>query len=201
MSGMQIDREHKDVSSNLDTNTKLFRFGGVIGRKNYIINSVIIMVYPIFLYIIYLSFGFLAAFNTEKTPLVLGIGFLLLLPCFSFIPVGLSLLSRRIRDIRGTNKDHWLWVGGYLVLGFIPLLNFMVVVAWIFLIFWPGKITNPIETRRFKTALSDAFDSTRLVAKDPTEQLKDLERLKHQGAISQTEFDQLKADILKKTVS
>ena len=43
MSGMQIDREHKDGSRNLDTNTKLFRFGGVIGRKSYIINSIIIM--------------------------------------------------------------------------------------------------------------------------------------------------------------
>ena len=139
-----------DVS--LGINNQLLRFGGVIGRRDYIINQLIIGGYVIGLVAVALGAVYLVdgpeAFSaidggeaglSAVAQAALGGSILGSLPAAIS---HFSLDSRRIRDIRGTNHRHWAWYLGLLVASVIPFVNLLAAGVRIALYFVPGKITG-----------------------------------------------------------
>lgn len=175
--------ETQSQESRLQENPSLLEFNGVINRMSYFINSAILIV-CFGVSALPLLFGFLGA--VISVPLMLGL-------CV----VGFVNNMKRLRDVRGTDQDELRWGIGLFVALCVPYLNIIPNIA---LLFMEGAITgNGKGLETIETAIASAkVPSLHKVNSSSLESVEKLYKLKEMGAITNEEFEQQKAQLLKK---
>ncbi len=150
------------MDENYEINTKLYGFGGILGRRDYCINLIYILVimflincpFAIYLSKKLLSFDEILRYNEffYGAPLIL-----VLISLLTSIAVGALLLSnvhRRLTDILGRKSSFLTTVFGIMILtSFLWFIFpytilgklFLLTLVWsVFLIFMPGSITSKL---------------------------------------------------------
>jgi uncharacterized membrane protein YhaH (DUF805 family) len=172
------------TSEDLQIKSELFSSSGVIGRMDYFINSLKVFGLAI---LAYLPVLFGVALMGEIGSVVGGlITFVAFLPVIYFSYIN---MFKRLRDIRGTTESQFGYQTGLVVAMCIPFVNLG---ANIILLFMQGKITSG-NTNGPSNKRSDSAPDSQQV-----DNLVKLHQLKQTGALTQEEYDKIKADTIKK---
>jgi len=206
-------------------NNRIVGFGGVIGRRAYIKNIIILTMISFLISmvpIIIMGFSSFSSYNhsllrsdpysTFTTLSVMFGGVYGLFYVLSFIVstlVGSGLLLRRIRDIRGTTDDEVIWfagiIAGDIIVSFIPILN---MICWLslglFLFIKKGIITNPeaLTLQELWTQITGGNGTSNNSGNNSNTKtelvtLEKLYELKQKGAISEEEYNKTKEKLIR----
>lgn len=126
----------------LQEDGNLMTFTGVIGRKKYFINFALLMAGFILVGLLF-ALGFYQDHKlpVEKQPSTQSLWMYLVAITAALPLLYMSWINKfkRIRDIRGTQKQEKLWFGLWILLGLIPYSGILMSVG---LGLFKGKITN-----------------------------------------------------------
>jgi uncharacterized membrane protein YhaH (DUF805 family) len=135
--------EVRKIDENSAIQNNIFKFKGVIGRKYYLINSLILILISAFLFsLIYVNLIYYRSTEALMSALFINyiISICILFPLYYFNTI------KRIADIKGTRKGSAKLTGAIIILGMCRYIGIAVLlISTIFLTLIKGKITSNVK--------------------------------------------------------
>jgi uncharacterized membrane protein YhaH (DUF805 family) len=178
------------VKPKIELNDTLLSFNGALGRKTFIMNSMIVgaLVWGVIILGVLLTL--------LKSPIAIGAAVILAVPALIYLTVcSVTIYIRRTRDAFGGHISNNIPAIATLVCCFIPYLN---IIAIGILVFKAGPFSRPDlvpPTAKIGQAVYQSNEVTE--DRSVSGEIQKLNDLKESGVLSEAQFEEAKVNLLK----